>query len=112
MEYLKKAEPIDEQVTQDIRGWVSEILRGGERGDIMAVRRYSEQLDDWNPESFVVSEEEIRRAEDSVGEALKGYINFAQDQVRNFAQLQRETLVDFERKILPGVVLGQKQIPV
>jgi len=112
MEYLKKAEPVGEQVTQDIRESVSEILMAIEREGTTAVRRYSEQLDDWNPESFVVSEEEILRAEDSVDEELKGYINFAQEQVRNFAQLQRETLVDFERETLPGVVLGQKQIPV
>ena len=112
MEYLKKAEPVGEQVTQDIRGSVSEILMAIEREGTTAVRRYSEQLDDWNPESFVVSEEEILRAEDSVDEELKGYINFAQEQVRNFAQLQRETLVDCEWETLPGVVLGQKQIPV
>jgi sulfopropanediol 3-dehydrogenase len=112
MEYLKKAEPIGEQVTQDIRQSVSEILTAVEREGIVAVRRYSEQLDDWNPESCVVLEEEILRAEDSIDEELKEYINFAQEQVRNFAQLQRETLVDFERETLPGVVLGQKQIPV
>ena len=112
MEYLKKAEPVGEQVTQDIREAVSEILMAIEREGTTAVRRYSEQLDDWDPESFVVSEEEILRAEDSVDEELKRYINFAQEQVRNFAQLQRETLVDFERETLPGVVLGQKQIPV
>lgn len=112
MEYLKKAEPIGEQVAQAIRESVSEILMAVEREGTSAVRRYSEQLDDWNPESFVVSEEEILRAEEAIDEELKGYINFAQEQVRNFAQLQRETLVDFERETLPGVVLGQKQIPV
>jgi sulfopropanediol 3-dehydrogenase len=112
MEYLKKAEPIGEQVTREIRESVSEILMAVEKEGITAVRRYSEQLDGWNPESFVVSEDEIRRAEDSVDEELKRYINFAQEQVRNFAQLQRETLVDFERETLPGVVLSQKQIPV
>lgn len=112
MEYLKKAQPIGEQVTQGIRESVSEILMAVEREGIMAVRRYSEQLDDWNPESFVVSEKEILQAEDAIDEELKGHINFAQEQVRNFAQFQRETLVDFERETLPGVVLGQKQIPV
>jgi sulfopropanediol 3-dehydrogenase len=60
----------------------------------------------------VVSEEEIRRAEESVDDELKGHIKFAQKQVENFARLQRETLVDFERETLPGVILGQKQIPV
>src|SRR5918997_4588742 len=112
MEYLKKSEPIGEQVTQNIRESVSEILMAVAREGITAVRRYSKQLDDWNPESFVISEREIRRAPHSVDEELKGYINFAQAQVRNFAHLQRETLVDFERETLPGVVLGQKQIPV
>ena len=60
----------------------------------------------------MVSEEQIRRAEESVGEELKRHIRFARDQVQNFARLQKETLVDFEKETLPGVVLGQKQIPV
>ena len=74
MEYLKKAEPIGEQVTQDIRESVSEILMAVEREGTTAVRRYSEQLDDWNPESFVVSKEEILRAVTAVadGEAIFG----------------------------------------
>jgi sulfopropanediol 3-dehydrogenase len=91
---------------------VSEILSAVQKEGIAAVRRYSERLDGWNPESFVVSEEEIRRAEGSVDDELKDHIRFAQEQVENFASLQKETLVDFERETLPGVVLGQKQIPV
>jgi sulfopropanediol 3-dehydrogenase len=112
VEYLKKAQPQEEGVTQKVRDAVSEILSAVEKEGIAAVRRYSERLDDWNPESFVVSEEEIRRAEESVDDELKGHIKFAQKQVENFARLQRETLVDFERETLPGVILGQKQIPV
>jgi sulfopropanediol 3-dehydrogenase len=91
---------------------VSEILSAVEKEGIAAVRRYSERLDDWNPESFLVSEEEIRRAEESVDNELAGHIRFAQEQVENLARLQKETLVDFEQETLPGVVLGQKQIPV
>jgi sulfopropanediol 3-dehydrogenase len=112
VEYLKRAQPQEEGVTQKVRDAVSEILSAVEKEGIAAVRRYSEQLDDWNPESFVVSEEEIRRAEESVDDELKEHIRFAQEQVENFARLQRETLVDFEKETLPGVVLGQKQIPV
>ena len=112
VEYLKKAQPQEEGVTQSVRDAVSEILSAVEKEGIAAVRRYSERLDDWNPESFVVSEEEIRRAEESIDDELKGHIKFAQKQVENFARLQRETLVDFERETLPGVILGQKQIPV
>ena len=112
VEYLKKAQPEEEGATQKVRDAVSEVLSAVEKEGIAAVRRYSEQFDDWNPESFVVSEEEIRRAEDSLDDELKGHIDFAREQVENFARLQKETLVDFEEETLPGVVLGQKQIPV
>ncbi len=112
MEYLKKGRPQEEAVTQQIRDTVSEILSAVQKEGIAAVRRYSERLDGWNPESFVVSDEKIRQAEESVDDELKEHILFAQEQVENFARLQKETLVDFERETLPGVVLGQKQIPV
>jgi len=112
VEYLKKGQAQEEAVTQQIRDTVSEILSAVQKEGIAAVRRYSERLDGWNPESFVVSEEEIRWAEESVDDELKEHIRFAQEQVENFASLQKETLVDFERETLPGVVLGQKQIPV
>jgi sulfopropanediol 3-dehydrogenase len=112
VEYLKKGEPQSREVTQGIRDTVSKILFDVEREGIDAVRRYSEELDDWNPDSFVVSEEEIRRAGDTLDDELKEHIAFARDQVKNFAELQKRTLVDFEEETLPGVVLGQKQIPV
>ncbi len=112
MEYLKKGQAQEEAVTQQIRDTVSEILSAVEKEGIAAVRRYSERLDNWNPDSFVVSEDEIRRAEEAVDDELKEHIRFAQEQVENFASLQKETLVDFERETLPGVILGQKQIPV
>ena len=112
MEYLKKSEPQSREVTQGIRDTVSKILLDVESEGIAAVRRYSEELDGWNPDSFVVSEEEIQRAEDALDDELKEHIAFARDQVKNFAELQKRTLVDFEEETLPGVVLGQKQIPV
>jgi sulfopropanediol 3-dehydrogenase len=49
VEYLKKAEPIGEQVTQGIRDTVSRILLDVEKEGIAAIRRYSKQLDGWNP---------------------------------------------------------------
>ena len=64
VEYLKKAQPEEEGATQKVRDAVSEVLSAVEKEGIAAVRRYSEQFDDWNPGSFVVSEEEIRRAEE------------------------------------------------
>lgn len=112
MEYLKRSGPPDGRVAREIKDTVSRILLEVEKEGIAAVRRWSEKLDGWNPESFVVSEDDISRATESVDDELKGHIAFAREQVENFARLQKQTLVDFERETLPGVVLGQKQIPV
>ncbi len=112
IEYLKQAKPQPAAITQGIRDTVSEILRAVEKEGATAVRRYSEKLDGWNPPSFRVPAEEIRRAEESLDDALKGHLQIARDQVRGFAELQRATLTDVERETLPGVVLGQKHIPV
>lgn len=112
MDYLKQPKPQAAAVTQEIRDTVSEILHAVEKEGIAAVRRYSERLDGWNPPSFRVSKEEIARTEAQLDDELKRHLHFAQEQVRTFAQLQRATLTDFERETLPGVVLGQKHIPV
>lgn len=111
-EYLKRAEPQPEAVTQEIRDTVSRILREVEQEGSAAVRRWSRELDGWDPPSFRASEHEIARAEAEVDDELKGHIAFAQEQVRTFARLQRETLADLERETLPGVVLGHRHVPV
>jgi sulfopropanediol 3-dehydrogenase len=91
---------------------VSEMLLAIERGGADAVRGYSRALDGWDPPSFEVTAAEIEAASDSVPDALKRSIEFAQTQIRNFARLQLATLTDFEAETLPGVFLGQRQVPV
>ncbi|MGH2866216.1 MAG: histidinol dehydrogenase [Solirubrobacteraceae bacterium] len=91
---------------------VGEMLLTIERGGVDAVRRYSRELDGWAPSSFEVTADQIDRASSSLPEALKRSIEFAQAQIGNFAQLQRATLTDFEAETLPGVFLGQRQVPV
>ena len=112
MKYLKCPAPPQPAMTQEIRDTVSEILSAVEREGDAAIRRYSERFDGWSPRSFRVSNEEIVRAEAAVPAELKEHISFAQRQVRTFAELQRATLTDFEQETLPGVVLGQRHIPV
>ena len=120
-----KAEPIDEPLylkSPAIRApagrdpavaeRVSEMLVAIERGGADAVRRYSRELDGWDPPSFEITPDQITRAGASLPDALKRSIEFAQAQIRNFAQLQRATLTDFEAETLPGVFLGQRQVPV
>lgn len=91
---------------------VSEMLLAIERGGIDAVRSFSQELDGWAPSTFEVSDREVRAAADSLSDDLKRAIAFAQEQISGFARRQRETLVDFEVQTLPGVHLGQRQIPV
>jgi sulfopropanediol 3-dehydrogenase len=91
---------------------VSEMLLAIESRGIDAVRAYSQELDNWNPDDFEVGPEAIRDAEAALPDSLKASIAFAQTQIRGFAEAQRATLTDFETETLPGVFLGQRQVPV
>jgi sulfopropanediol 3-dehydrogenase len=87
---------------------LEEIERRGED----AVREYSRRLDDWDPDTFRVSEEEIERAAWELPDELKERIAFAQGQIRGFAERQRETLSELDVEVQPGVTLGHRHIPV
>lgn len=112
MEYLKKPTMEPVQVTDDVKATVSEVLVDIESNGMDAVRKYSDRFDNWNPPEFRVPQEAIDRAYEEMEPAVEASSQFLIDQVENFARLQRETLVDFEVETLPGVTLGQKQIPV
>ena len=95
-----------------VKGIVEGILADiDERGDA-AVRELSEKFDNWSPESFRLSDEEIQACIDSLPESTIEDIKFAQTQIRNFAQAQLDSMNDIEVETLPGVILGHKNIPV
>jgi sulfopropanediol 3-dehydrogenase len=99
-------------VDAKIRATVEAILADVEaRGD-SAVRELSEKFDNWSPERFRLSEDEIQRAVSAVSKRDLEDIRFAQAQVRNFAQHQRDALMDIEVETIPGVVLGHRNIPI
>jgi len=81
------------------------------RGDV-AVRELSIRFDKWDRKDFRLTDAEIRACLAELSEQNLSDIRFAQEQVRNFAQHQREALRDIEIETLPGVVLGHKNIPV
>src|ERR1700724_2202290 len=81
------------------------------RGDA-AVRELSERFDKWSPPSFRLSEDEIRALVARVSPQTIDDIKFAQQQIRTFAEIQRQSLRDVEVETLPGVVLGHRHIPV
>ena len=110
--FLKHPGPAAPGVTDEIRRRVETMLADIESGGVDAVRRWSRELDDWDPDEFVVGPDEIERAADELDDRLKESIAFAQEQVRRFAEAQRATLVDLRTEPLPGVVLGHTHIPV
>ncbi len=112
MEYLKQAQPQTPAVSQEIRDTVSRVIADIEREGMPAVRRYSQQFDDWNPPSFYLSPQTVAEGAAQVDPQIKQSIDFAIEQVRKFAELQKATLHDLEVETLPGVVLGHKHIPV
>jgi sulfopropanediol 3-dehydrogenase len=90
-----------ESIIDDIRG----------NGDA-AVRRYSEQFDRWSPEAFRLDDARVREIIATLDQQVIDDIVFVQEQVRTFAQAQRDSLIDIEVETLPGVFLGQKHVPV
>ena len=112
--YLKEGMSVEEVQTQDakVRGIVEDILGQIEsRGDA-AIRDYSEKFDSWRPDSFRLSKDQIAACYEELDQQVIDDIRFAQEQVRNFAQIQRNSMVDVEEETLPGVVLGHKHIPM
>src|SRR5260221_163547 len=95
-----------------VRETVENILAEVEARRDAAVRELSQKFDNWSPPSFKLTAPEIERAISQLGKRDLDDIKFAQAQVRNFAQKQKETLRDLEVETLPGVVLGHRHIPV
>jgi sulfopropanediol 3-dehydrogenase len=110
--YLKAPNPPTSAATDELQQRVAAMLREIEQGGLDAVRRFSRELDAWDPESFVVSDEEFERAADSLDDSLKRHIAFAQNQISTFAKAQRATLSELEVGVGEGVVLGHRLIPV
>ncbi|GAK09858.1 histidinol dehydrogenase [Geomicrobium sp. JCM 19038] len=96
------------KVQDTVAGLIDRIKNDGEK----AVRELSEQFDKWSPAEFRLSKEQIEEVVASVSDEVKDDIRFAQEQIRNFAQKQRESIQDIEVETRPGVFLGHKNIPV
>jgi sulfopropanediol 3-dehydrogenase len=95
-----------------VRETVESILAQVEERKDAAIRELSEKFDKWSPKDFRLSAPEVERAIAQVPKRDLEDIKFAQAQVRNFAQKQRDTMLDLEVETLPGVVLGHRHIPV
>ncbi|WP_299045953.1 histidinol dehydrogenase [uncultured Tateyamaria sp.] len=114
IEYLKRGKPEAERAEDDAktRAIVEATLADiEERGDA-AVRALSEKFDSYSPDSFRLTQAEIDALIAELTPRELEDIKFAQQQVRDFAQAQRDSMLDIEVETMPGVILGHKNIPV
>ncbi|GIT90593.1 histidinol dehydrogenase [Jannaschia pagri] len=114
IEYLKRGKSAGERLEDDAR--TSDIVAGTlrdieARGDT-AVRELAVKFDGYDRETYRLTEAEIEAIIAKVSDQDMADIRFAQDQVRAFAQIQRDSMTDVEVETQPGVILGHKNIPV
>jgi len=109
--YLKKAAKTPDTEGGNARKVVEEMLGEIERRGEAAVREYAEKLDKWTGE-IVLTEADIERRTAGIDASVKRDIEFAASQVRRFAEAQRESMREFSLEVRPGLLAGQRLIPV
>ena len=112
--HLKRGQDAQSHAAADaeVRTTVENIIADIEQRGDAAVRAYSRQFDQWDPADFTLSQTAIELAVKTLSAREIEDIKFAQAQIRNFAQIQRDSMKDVEVETLPGVVLGHKHIPM
>ncbi|WP_420556459.1 histidinol dehydrogenase [Roseovarius sp.] len=110
-DYLKKAKLTSRSGASDVHATVQGILDAIEDGGDAAALEYARKFDQYEG-SILLSEAEIEAACALVPEKLKQDIAFAHDNVRRFAERQKATVADVELEVVPGLVAGQRAIPV
>lgn len=112
--FLKRGISAEQDAAEQsrVRQTVETILADIEKRGDAAVRECSQKFDGWNPAGFRLAPGEIEAIVRQLPASVLDDIRFAQAQIRNFAQIQREALRDVEVETLPGVVLGHRNIPL
>lgn len=112
--YIKRSRDLTSRLEDDakVRQTVEHIIKDIETQGDSAVREYSKKFDNWDPADFRLSQSDIEKARKSLSAREIEDITFAQKQVRNFAQIQRDSMKDVEVETYPGVILGHRHIPV
>jgi sulfopropanediol 3-dehydrogenase len=112
--WLKRGRNAEEkaEANRQVRQTVETILLDIEQRGDAAVRELSERFDGWAPASFRLGDAEIAAAKASLSDQDLEDIAFAQTQVRNFAQIQKDSMREVAVETLPGVTLGHKHVPI
>jgi sulfopropanediol 3-dehydrogenase len=111
--HLKTAKQVQgEQTAGSVTAAVEKLLAEVAAGGDAAVRKLSNQFDGLDRASYRLTKAEIAACVDGLTRQERKDLDFAQDQVRNFAKAQRATMLDLEVETVPGVILGHRNIPV
>lgn len=110
-EYLKKATLTAQTGASDVHDLVKGILDDIETGGDAKAMEYAAKFDKYDG-NIILTEAEVAAACELVPQKLKDDILFSHNNVRRFAEAQRATVQDFELEVIPGLIAGQKSIPV
>ena len=111
VEYLKKAPLHSRSDATETREIVRNILDDIEAGGDARALEYAAKFDNYDGE-IILTDEAIAAASELVPEKMKRDIEFAHANVKKFAEAQKSTVSDFETEVVPGLIAGQKAIPV
>lgn len=98
----------DASVTQTVEALLAKVETGGDK----AVRELSVQFDKFDRETYRLTKQEIAGCINSLTAREREDLDFAQEQIRNFAEAQKGALKDIEVETLPGVILGHRNVPI
>ena len=112
--WLKRGKDVEAraQADREVRATVETILSDIEKRGDDAVRDLSRKFDNWERDDFRLSPAEIEDCKNQLSDQNLADIEFAQTQVRNFAQAQKDTMGELAIETLPGVTLGHKHVPI
>lgn len=112
--WLKRGKDVEAraQADREVRATVETILSDIEKRGDDGVRDLSRKFDNWERDDFRLSPAEIEDCKNQLSDQNLADIEFAQTQVRNFAQAQKDTMGELAIETLPGVTLGHKHVPI
>jgi sulfopropanediol 3-dehydrogenase len=110
---IKKEKPVAQTDLQKLQETVSSILQSVRKGgDRYLDDYYTKKLGGRKPKPFLVSPKEVAKAKDRLSPQLVDTLDFAIERITAFAQAQKDSLKEFEKEMLPGMIMGQRIIPV
>ena len=109
---IKSALAVAEEDIKKKKKTVKSILSKVKTEGDSAVRYYEKEFDAFDPPSFRISEEQAAKAAEELPAEVVEELDFAIEQVTAFAHAQRDSMVEFEKEIRPGMLMGQRIIPL